>query len=114
MAKLLVKNYPKTFLKGDVVSILPDDHIFGLNESKLQFIAQGGSPDDWSREFIIVNIHEPIENLQFLLDSYEDGTRRYYITEQYLGSPMYNDLSNLGECTTTLDFLTSQIIDRGE
>lgn len=111
--RLLVKNIANSWSTGDVMCVVPDSHIFGKLESKTQFINSGQNPNDWPRQFVIINISDATkEEFDYLLDDNEDG-RRYFLTPQGSNSPYYNQLLDYAEITTTKNTLLSLVNDRG-
>lgn len=111
MARLLVKNRPNTHLTGEVIVITPDTHEFGRREDKAKFLAELPN-ETWPSEFVIVDVNCNVEDVTYLLETLDDGSKRYFITPQVEGSPFYNDLLNHAKCTSSIEYLTSQVIDR--
>jgi hypothetical protein len=111
MSRLLVKNKPNSHLKGEVLIILPDSHEFGNREDKIKFIINHPG-EVWPNEFVIVNVNCDPSELQHLLETDDDGNKVCYIANQDETSPHYQDLVNYAQCTTTLDYLNSQIVYR--
>jgi len=111
--RLLVKNIANSWSTGDVICVTPESHVFGKLESKTQFINSGQNPNDWPRQFVIINISDANESeLNYLLDDNEEG-RRYFLTPQGSESPYYNQLLANAEITTTKNILLSLVNDRG-
>ena len=112
--RLLVKNAVNSWSCGDVIAVCDSYHVFGKYESKDQFIKAGLSPDEWPRQFVIVNISDANkEDYEYLTEDNELG-RRYFITPQLQGSPYYSELLEFAEITTTSQVINSLIQDRGE
>lgn len=110
--RLLVKNMANSWATGDVIAIFDGDHEFGNSESKTKFIAAGNNPEDWPRQFVIVNVTDSNkEDLSFLLTNI-GNIRQFYIQPQSEESPYYSELLNNAEITTNFNTLNSIIVNR--
>lgn len=47
---------PERYADGDVVAVLPDDHVFGRMESLEVWVAEGRDPADWPGGFAIIRL----------------------------------------------------------
>lgn len=60
MAKLLVRTVDGEnalrYMRGDVVGVFPNNHVFGRMESLQVWIAEGRNPADWPGGFAVVEI----------------------------------------------------------
>lgn len=111
MPRLLVKNKPNSHVKGEVLVILPDSHEFGKREDKQKFEKE--FPNEvWPNEFVIVNVDCEISELTRLLETDDNDNKVWYIQEQTESSPHYQDLLDYAQCTTTLEYLNSQVVYR--
>ena len=112
---LLVKNIANSYSTGDIVGVYDGDHVFGKYESKTNFINSGFNPEEWTRQFVIVNIVDAEkEEYAYLLDSNANDERRYYISPQDESSPFCQQLIDVAEITINKQTLDLLIIDRGE
>ena len=111
--KILVKNIANTYSEGDAILIYKDIETPGRYELKSKFIADGLNPDDWPRQFFIVNVSDAAKgDYDYLLEDNEEG-RRYNITPQGPDSPFYESLLEHAEITVVKAILDPLIIDRG-
>lgn len=111
--RILIKNIANTWLTGDVIDVCDDSHMFGRLESKERFIDSGESPDDWPRQFVIVNVTDAAPSDYFYLTENNEQGRRYYIQPQGEDSPFYDQLLENAEVTVTKKILDALIMDRG-
>lgn len=60
MAKLLIRTIEgeniERYMRGDIVAVLPDTHVFGRMESMEVWIAEGRNPALWPGGFLIVEL----------------------------------------------------------
>lgn len=60
MCKLLVRTVDgenaHRYMRGDVVAVLPDDHVFGRMESLAVWTAEGLDPAKWPGGFAVVDL----------------------------------------------------------
>ena len=112
--RILIKNIPNAWLTGDIISVRDDSDMFGSSESKERFIDSGESPDDWPRQFVIVNVLDANPSDYFYLTENNEQGRRYYIQPQGEDSPFYEQLLEYAEVTVTKSILDALVMDRGE
>lgn len=82
MAVLLVKTaigeagQPGRYHDGDVVAVLPDDHVFGRMESLDVWVAEGNTPSSWPGGFAIIELPDlTVEEAQVFLEGNFDIRR---------------------------------------
>lgn len=60
MASLLIRTVngenPQRYMDGDVVAVVPDDHVWGRMESLVVWVKEGNAPELWPGKFVIVTL----------------------------------------------------------
>lgn len=112
MAVLLVRTVEgentQRYWKGDVVAVLPEDHVFGRLESLKVWTEEGYDPALWPGGFAIVKITGlSLQDAQQFLASGSNGRRRAittsYTTLERRTLPERETLTRLGEITRDIN-----------
>jgi len=107
--QILVSN--KAGVKGEIVGLFDDDHIFSAQESLQAWIV--ANPDksvtEYHRNFsIAVCTDESLNDNLYLLGSLTDrAAQKYYFVEPDVNSQEYIDLYSTGQVTATKSIIST-------